>query len=61
MTEQERLSLSDIFDMGIILKENNNYYELKVNNYVLDGVTDTPIIAVLEKGCRVTKKEVLEK
>lgn len=60
MTEQERLSLSDIFDMEIILKDNNNYYELKINNYVLDGFTDTPIRAVLEKGCRVTKKEVLE-
>lgn len=60
MTEQERLYLSDLFDMEIILKDNNNYYELKVNNYVLDGVTDTPIRAVLEKGGRVTKKEVLE-
>lgn len=58
--KNKRLSLSDIFDMEIILKDNNNYYELKINNYVLDGVTDTPIMVVLEKGCRVTKKEVLE-
>lgn len=58
MTEQERLFLSDLFDMEIILKDNDFYYELKVNNYVLDGVTDTPIRAVLEKGCRVTKKEL---
>lgn len=55
---KERLFLSDLFDMGSILKDNNNYYELKVNHYVIDGVT--PIIAVLEKGCGVTKKEVLE-
>ncbi len=55
----ERLSLSDIFDIDIILHDGKYWYELEFENYVLDGFYDFPIKAVLKKGKKITKKEAL--
>lgn len=59
MTEKKRLRLSDIFDIEIVLKDGNFYYELEFEGHVLDGFDDYPIRAVLKKGKRITKKEAL--
>ena len=58
MTEK-RLKLSDIFDIDIVLTDGEFYYELEFEDYVLDGFDDFPIRAVLKKGKKITKKEVL--
>lgn len=59
MTETKKLYLSDIFDIPIVLKDGKNWYNLKFEDYVLDGMDDFPIKAVLVKGERITKKEAL--
>ena len=57
---KKRLNLSDIFDIEIILKDGDYWYELEFDDYVLDGFDDFPIRAVLKKGKRISKKEVLK-
>ena len=59
MTEK-RLNLSDIFDIEIVLKDGNKYYELEFEDYLLDGFDDFPIRAVLKKGKSITKKEAFK-
>ena len=59
MTENKRLSLSDIFDIDIVLHDGKYWYELEFEGYVLSGFDDFPIKAVLKKGEKTTKKEAL--
>lgn len=59
MTENKRLSLSDIFDIDIVLHDGKYWYELEFEDYVLSGFNDFPIKAVLKKGKKITKKEAL--
>ena len=58
MTEK-RLKLSDIFDIDVVLTDGKFFYELKFEDYVLDGFDDFPIRAVLKKGKKITKKEAI--
>lgn len=58
MTE-ERLHLSDIFDIEIVLNDGKFWYELEWEDYILEQPSDYPIRAVLKKGKRITKKEAL--
>lgn len=58
MTEK-RLTLSEIFDIEILLKDGNFWYELEFDDYVLEQPSDFPIKAVLKKGKRISKKEAL--
>ena len=59
MTENKKLTLSEIFDCDIVLKDGKFYYNLEFDGYVLEQPSDFPIKAVLKKGKRITKKEAL--
>ena len=52
------MKMSDIFDIPLILVDDGKYYELKMVNYSLDGFTDFPVQAYLQKGNRIYKKDV---
>lgn len=56
---KEQFKLSDIFDIEIVLKDGKFWYELEFDDYILDGFSDFPIKAVLKKGKRVNKKQVV--
>ena len=61
MTEnKERLTLSEIFDIEILLKDGNYWYELEFDRYMLEQPSDFPIRAVLKKGKRISKKEAFK-
>lgn len=60
MTEKKRLQLSDIFDIEILLKDGNYWYELEFDDYMLEQPSDFPIRAVLKKGKRISKKEAFK-
>ena len=54
------MKMSDIFDIPIILKDNNgHYFELEFDGYVLEQPSDFPSVAYLKKGKRITRKEAL--
>lgn len=54
--------MSDIFDILLILKDNNgHYWELKFDNYFLSGFDEFPIAACLKKSNRITKEELNKK
>ena len=57
--KDERLKLSDIFDIEVVLTDGKFYYELEFEGYVLEQPEDFPVKAVLKKGKRITKKEAL--
>ena len=60
MTEKKRLQLYDIFDIEILLKDGNYWYELEFDDYMLEQPSDFPIRAVLKKGKRISKKEAFK-
>lgn len=55
----ERLKLSDIFDIEIVLHDGKFWYELEFDDYLLEQPSDFPIRAILKKGKRITKNEAL--
>lgn len=59
MTEK-RLMLSDVFNIELLLKDGNSWYELEFEGYVLEQPSDFPSKAVLKKGKRITKKDALD-
>ena len=57
--KDERLKLSAIFDIELVLTDGKFWYELEFEGYVLEQPSDFPVKAVLKKGKRITKKEAL--
>lgn len=57
--KDERLKLSEIFDIELVLTDGKFWYELEFEDYVLEQPSDFPVKAVLKKGKRITKKEAL--
>lgn len=52
------MKMSDIFDIPIILKDGNYYYELEFEDYALEQPSDFPSQAYLKKGKRILKKDL---
>lgn len=53
------MKMSDIFDIPLILIDNNgHYFELKFDGYSLEQPSDFPCIAFLKKSKRITKKDL---
>lgn len=57
---EKRLMLSDVFNIELLLKEGNSWYELEFEGYVLEQPSDFPCKAVLKRGKRITKNEALD-
>ena len=50
--------MRDIFDIPLILIDDGKYYELKMVDYAIDGLTDFPCQAYITKGKRIYKKDI---